>query len=259
MKGVWGRTAAIAGILAVVASTVTGCVTTTGGIAAASTSQDDVCYQQRIALDESQSFLKEDLVKMAAMGAVVGAAGGFLAGGNIGSAIKGAVIGAAGAAIATAYWDSLQQQKVSGSTLYSKMNGDMTRELEGVNKTQAAYNDLAKCRKAQETRVRGDFLSGKLNREQGNAELAKVHDLALQDYDLAVRINSKVKSRTENFAYATQKATGKSIPKSSRATISGTPAADEAGSLQCCSALQASNTNFEQALNNTKPGDFKPL
>jgi hypothetical protein len=81
----------------------------------------------------------------------------------------------------------------------------------------------------------------------------------LQDYDLAVRINGKVKSRTDNFSYATQQATGKSIPKSSKATISGTPAADEAGSLQCCSALQASNTNFEQALNNTKPGDFKPL
>jgi hypothetical protein len=123
-----------------------------------------VCYQQRIALDESSSFVNQDIVKTALMGAVVGAAIGALTGGAQG-ALKGAVIGGVGAAATAAYWNSLQQQKASGTALYSKMNGDMTRELESVNKTQAAYNDLAKCRKAQETKVRGEFLSGKLNRE----------------------------------------------------------------------------------------------
>jgi hypothetical protein len=252
--GLRGGTVAVAAALVVVAGGLSGCVT--DGVAAAVTADDDFCRDQRLALDQSQSFLKQDIAKNVAIGFVGGALATIVTGGGAGDALKNGIIAGATAGIATAYWNSLQKDKVSGSALYARMNGDMTQELEHVNKTQIAYNDLVRCRKQQATKIRGDFVSGKINREQANTEMAKVKSLAEQDYQIALQINSKVKTRTENFAYATTQATGKPIPKSTRAAISGTPAATEAGSLQCCSALQASNTNFEQAVTAPKAGDF---
>jgi hypothetical protein len=245
----------MAAAMVVVAGGLTGCVET-GGVASAVTADDDFCRDQRLGLDQSQAFLKQDIAKNVAIGFVGGALITLVTGGGAGEALKNGIITGAAAGLASAYWNSLQKEKVSGSALYSRMNGDMTQELENVNKTQAAYNDLVRCRKTQATKIRADFVSGKINREQANTEMFKVKSLAEQDYQIALQINSKVKTRTENFAYATTQATGKPVPKSSRAVINGTPAATEAGSLQCCSALQASNTNFEQALAPPKAGDF---
>jgi len=227
-----------------------------GGVAASATAQDDVCREQRLALDKSQSFTNENIAKAAVIGAIGGALISLATGGNAGQVAVSALAAGAGAAVATAYWESLQKQKIQGEALYGRMNGDMTRELENVNKAQAAYNELVRCRKAQATQIRGDFVSGNIDRATANTRMAQVKALAEQDYEIAKKINARVKSRTDNFVYATQQATGKPIPRSNSATINGTPAATEAGSLQCCSALQASNTNFEQALVAPKQGDF---
>ncbi|MEJ0070134.1 MAG: hypothetical protein WDO24_17030 [Pseudomonadota bacterium] len=104
--------------LMVLAVTLQGCAPQGGGMAAASTSADDVCRSQRLALDDSQQFFAGDIVKGALIGAAGGALGGFLLGGNGQSAAIGALAGTAAGGFA-GYWTSLQNQGGSHSDVIS--------------------------------------------------------------------------------------------------------------------------------------------
>jgi uncharacterized protein YcfJ len=243
-----GKAAVLAAVMITAGVSVSGCVTTRDGIATQQTDPNDVCLAQRRALDGQKEYFNKDVAVGMGLGALTGGLVAALASrGDVGSIVLGAVTGAIGGGLA-GYWTSMQNKKLAGTQLYSTLNADMTSELDNVNRTQAAYNDLVNCRKEEATQVRALFVSGKLNREQANAELDKVRVRATQDYEIARQINKRVKERTDSFAYATRQATGKDAPVTTRAVITGTPAATEAGSLQCCSALQASYTNFDKSV-----------
>src|SRR5258708_1972526 len=85
-----------------------GCAQQGPGIATASTSADDVCRPQRVALDEQQQFFAGDIVKGALIGAAGGALTGFLFGGDATSAAIGAASGAVAGGF-TGYWVSQQR------------------------------------------------------------------------------------------------------------------------------------------------------
>src|SRR5437879_8922092 len=117
------RTGFVASSLVVLGLSLSGCAQQ-GGIAASSTSSDDVCRPQRLALDDSQQFFAGDIVKGALIGAAGGALTGFLLGGDGRSAALGALAGGVTGG-AVGYWSSLQNQGGSRNDLISRMVDDM--------------------------------------------------------------------------------------------------------------------------------------
>jgi hypothetical protein len=215
------RTGLAASSLMVLGLTLSGCAPQGGHIAAASTSADDVCRPQRLALDDSQQFFAGDIVKGVLIGSAVGALSGFAFGGNGQSAAIGALAGGTAGGFA-GYWSSLQNQGGSHNDVISRMVGDMDREQQQVDKAQMAFNQLVECRKASARQVNADLRAGAITREQADARMAGVRALADQDVQIARRISARLDERTGNYVYATEQATG--APLQTAATPAAAPA-----------------------------------
>jgi hypothetical protein len=215
------RTGLAASSIVVIGLTLSGCAQPGGGgLAAASTSADDVCRTQRLALDDSQQFFAGDIVKGALIGAAGGALTGFLLGGDGRSAALGALAGGV-AGGAAGYWSSLQNQGGSRNDLISRMVGDMDREQQALDKAQVSFNALVDCRRATARQINADLREGKLTREQANLQMNRTRQLADQDIAIAKRINARVDERTANYVYATEQATGTPLPPP---TVAAAPA-----------------------------------
>jgi len=185
-------------------------------IAATSTTADDVCRPQRLALDDSQQFFAGDIVKGALAGAAIGALSGFAFGGSGQSAAIGALAGGVAGGL-TGYWVSQQHQGGSHTDLISRMVGDMDRENQALDKAQIAFNNLVECRKASARQINASLRSGAITREQAEAQMSGVRALAAQDFEIARRINARIDERTGNYVYATEQATGSPLPPAAAA------------------------------------------
>jgi hypothetical protein len=207
----WLRTGLAASSIVIVGLSLGSCAQQGGGIATASTSSDDVCRPQRLALDDTQQFFAGDIVK----GALIGAAGGALTGFLFGGSGSSAAIGAASGALvggAVGYWQSQQQQGGSRNDLISRMVGDMDREQQQLDKAQANFNALVECRRASARQVNAELRAGTITRPQAEGRMAQVRQLATADIAIAKRINARVDERTANYVYATEQATGAPLP-----------------------------------------------
>jgi hypothetical protein len=207
----WLRTGLAASSIVIVGLSLGSCAQQGGGIATASTSSDDVCRPQRLALDDTQQFFAGDIVK----GALIGAAGGALTGFLFGGDARGAAIGAVAGGVAggfTGYWVSQQQQGGSRTDLISRMVGDMDREQQQIDKAQTSFNALVECRRASARQINAELRAGTITRPQAEGRMAQVRQLANADIAIAKRINARVDERTGNYVYATEQATGAPLP-----------------------------------------------
>src|SRR4051812_21478368 len=194
------RTGLAASSLVIVGLSLGSCAQQGQGIATASTSSDDVCRPQRLALDDSQTFFAGDIVK----GALIGAAGGALTGFLFGGSGSSAAIGAASGALvggAVGYWQSQQQQGGSRTDLISRMVGDMDREQQQLDRAQVNFNALVECRRASARQINADLKAGAITRPVAEQRMAGVRQLASADVAIAKRINAKLDERTANYVY----------------------------------------------------------
>jgi hypothetical protein len=161
----------------------------------------DSCRAQLVALDSTGNFFGQDILK----GALIGAGIGGLAGGLLGGNWKGALIGAgAGAALgaATGYWSALQQQNYDQATLYSHIQGDLSRENEEIDRTQLAFDQLMDCRFRQAAAINADYRGGRIDRPTAEAQMMVVRQRARQDVALARQINQQIIDRGQQFNVA---------------------------------------------------------
>lgn len=224
------------------------CVTTQAGRIGADDGTDS-CRRQLVALDSTGNFFAEDIIKGAVIGAVAGGLIGGLASGNW----RGAAIGAAaGAAVggATGYFAAVQQQQRDQAGIFRQVKDDIGRENAQLDRTQVAFDQLTSCRFGQARQVRADYQSGRISRDQAQAQMNLIRTRYDRDVALARTINGQITGRQEQFADAanslspgTKEAIERAKPQPRRVTLVSaaplkvTPTAD-AGELGQVSARQ---------------------
>ena len=184
-----------------VMSSLTGCVTTRDDRIGADDGTD-ACRAYVVALDSTGNYFAEDMLK----GAAIGAIGGALIGGLASGSWKGAVIGAAsGAAVGAlgGYWkskvDQDKDQAVPGFL------SDMKQDEAQLDTTQAAFKNLTACRRAEAKKIRGQYASKTITREDAQNRLRALAALARKDVDILNAITGNADKRMTEYQYAANK------------------------------------------------------
>lgn len=211
----------------------------------------DVCYAQRIALDDTRGFFAEDMLKGAAAGALAGAGIALLAGGNLQQTLGAAAAGAIVGGIVGGFWNQLVQQNGRDGAVQSVI-GSARTETENLNKTQVALDNLVSCRRQSIAAVKSDYKKKKITKEEGENRLAVIRQQLAKDYEIASDINKNVAKRQDEYLYAMDQIEPGSSQriKSSPAAAAKKPAAAakdkpaaEAQSVTASSVLAAQNLN----------------
>jgi hypothetical protein len=164
----------------------------------------DSCHPQLVALDSTGNFFGAQIATGAAMGAVAGG----LAGGLFGGSWRGALIGSlAGAAVgaSTGYWMALQQQSQDQAVLFTRVQGDLSRENAEIDRTQMAFDQLTDCRFRQAQAIRGEYAARQIDRPTALALMAVVKQRAQHDLVLARQIDHQIADRGQQFDVAADK------------------------------------------------------
>jgi hypothetical protein len=156
----------------------------------------DSCRPQLVALDETGHFFTTDIFAGAATNALSGAWNGLLSGGGV-QAIVSNTLGAT-----TDYWNTLQQQSMDRMVLSLRVSGDLTRENDGIDRTQQAFNNLMDCRFRQAQAIRANLAARRISRPEAVAEMAVVRERVQRDLGLAQDINSRIDGRAHQFDVA---------------------------------------------------------
>ena len=160
----------------------------------------DPCRREVVALDSTGNFFAEDIIKGAAIGALGGALLGGLTGGGRGALIGAAAGGVAGAA--GGYFSALQNQARDQATLVARMQSDMQAEGVQIDRTQAAFNQLAACRFYQAQSIRNAYATHQIPREYAVQQMAVVRERAQRDLALARLVSDKIIARGQEFEMA---------------------------------------------------------
>jgi hypothetical protein len=169
----------------------------------------DSCRAQLVALDSTGNFFGAAILQGAAMGAGAGALAGGLIGGLATGNWRGAAIGALAGGVtggviggSTAYWNSLQQQRMDQTSLYSQVSLDLERENAQIDKTQLAFDQLVDCRYRQAQAINHDYLTHRIDRATAEAAMTLVRQRAARDVALAKMINQQIQDRGGQFGVA---------------------------------------------------------
>jgi len=160
----------------------------------------DSCRRELVALDSTGNFFAEDIIKGAAIGALGGALIGGLTGGGRGALIGAAAGGLAGAA--GGYFSALQSQAQNQAQLVGRMQSDLQAEGVQLDRTQAAFSQLADCRFYQAQAIRTAYATGRLPKDYAVQQMAVVRQRAQRDLALARLINDKINARGQQFDLA---------------------------------------------------------
>ncbi|MDB5412720.1 MAG: hypothetical protein JWR10_1055 [Rubritepida sp.] len=174
-----------------------GCATTQAGRIGGDDGRD-ACRAQLVALDSTGDYYGEDILQGAAIGALGGAAIGGLATGNWRGALIGAAVGGATGA-AVGYYSALQRQARDQQAIFAQMSNDLSRENAQLDRTQVAFDQLTDCRLRTASRVRDLVKSGRMDRNQGLAQMAEIRGRFQSDIQIAQRINGSITSRGAQF------------------------------------------------------------
>jgi len=174
-----------------------GCVTTQAGRIGIDDGRD-ACRPQLVALDSTGDFYGEQILQGAAIGAASGALIGGLASGRWQGALIGAAIGGASGA-AVGYYAALQRQAADQQALFVQMSNDLSRENAQLDRTQIAFNNLMDCRLRSAERVRELVRSGRMDRANGQSQMAEIRNRFEADLALAQSINGRIATRGAEF------------------------------------------------------------
>jgi hypothetical protein len=184
--------------ISLVASSLAGCNTTRESRIGVDDGTDS-CRAYVVALDSTGNYFAADMIQ----GAVAGAAAGALLGGLAGGSFKGAAIGAAAGMMAGmlgGYWKNQMQQGMDQAILH--VSADMRRENAQLDKTNAAFRQLADCRRGQAREIKAEYRAKAITRDDAKARLTIVAARAHKDLEIANAINANAGKRLHEYQYA---------------------------------------------------------
>ncbi|MEI6986913.1 MAG: YMGG-like glycine zipper-containing protein [Rhodospirillaceae bacterium] len=159
----------------------------------------DSCRSLVVALDSTGNYFAEDMIQ----GALIGAAGGALLGGLASGSWKGAAIGAAAGAVAGAlggYWKNKMDQGRDQAIV--TVASDMRRENDQLDKTNAAFRQLADCRRNEAKRIKAQYAAKAITRDVAKSQLGNLAALARKDLDILNSILANSDKRANEYQYA---------------------------------------------------------
>jgi len=189
-------TAACAGLI-LQSVALSGCVSTaTRDARIGADNGSDACYAQRKALDDTRSFLAEDILAGALAGVATGLVVGVLTGNTsyAAQAIGGAVVGA----VAGGFFSELVKRQGQDKAVDSAL-GSVKKENDNLQRTQLAMDNLLNCRRDEIKAVKADFKAKRINKTEGEARMVAIRARMDRDYEIAAEINGKVTKRGVEF------------------------------------------------------------
>lgn len=161
----------------------------------------DACYAYRVALDETRSFFAEDMLKAALAGAAVGLVAAAVGGGNAGQVAVATLAGALVGAAVGGFWSQLEQQQGRSGAI-NAATGSARKDRENLQKTEAALDNLLKCRRGEIAVVKADYKAKRINKAEAERRLAAIKASMDRDYEIAQDINKNVGKRQEEYLFA---------------------------------------------------------
>lgn len=152
-----------------------------------------------MALDSTGNFFAEDMLKGAVAGAVTGGLVAALLGGSgkdiAASALAGGVVGAIGG-----YYKSRMNQGRDQAVL--AINNDLTREANELDKADVAVHALIACRIEQRDRIRADYASRRISRNEAQRRWSQLQEQVDRDNNLMQMVADNIGKRQEEYQYA---------------------------------------------------------
>lgn len=179
--------------------------------------KNDVCYNERTELLGADSYyarsVLEGIITGAVVGAVTGAAIGALGaaagGGNVGkSAGMGAAAGGLTGAITggvAAYYEAKQKNAADAQALAGSIRDDIFKENAEISRVSIAFAHLRDCRFANAEKIKSQYRSGMITREQATNKLAELKKLFDEDISIAEKYGTKMSDNIKTFDYAANK------------------------------------------------------
>lgn len=197
------RTPVVAVVIAAMMTTtfLTGCQGMPG---LGSTDPNDVCRDERAALQKTGDYFTESVVTGAVIGAVAGVGLALLTGGRGASLaaplIAGAFVGAAGG-----YLKALHEKNQGDKAAMQKAaHTDISAANQELDKTQIAFDQLVSCRQREALSIRDALALGKLQRPEAEQQMAAVRARYQQDVAIARDISKKIDERSSGFSNAAE-------------------------------------------------------
>jgi hypothetical protein len=161
----------------------------------------DGCRQYVVALDSTGNFFAEDMLKGAVAGAVAGGLVAALTGGSSQDIAKGALIGGALGAIG-GYYKSRMEQGRDQAVL--AINNDLAREGDELDKADTAANALVACRLDQRDRIRADYASRRISRDEARRRWSQLQQQVARDNTVMQMVAENIGKRQEEYQYANE-------------------------------------------------------
>lgn len=204
----------------------------------------DVCYPQRVALDDTRQLFSSDVLQTAlaiGVGAAVGIGIAALTGNtNTASLAMGAIAGG----IAGGFFDQLVAKQGRDQALSTTLTSAKA-EQENMRKTQAAMDALNACRKQEIRQVKADYKAGRIKRPEAEARMAAIRARIDRDYEIAQEINGNITKRSGEFQTALGQAQQSGKGSKERQLASETSNLLTRGQGVGKSTLQLANTRNE--------------
>lgn len=181
-KGVGG--AAVAALLAQSMS-ITGCVSSQEARIGPNDGSD-VCYPQRIALDETRGLFAGGIMQSILSGDASAA-----------TKITEAIL----SSLDSGFFSKLMQEQGRDKALENAAAG-AKKENENLKRTQAAMDALTKCRKDEIKTVKADYRAKRISKKEGEQRLAAIRTRMDRDYEIAQAINADITKRGGEYKMA---------------------------------------------------------
>jgi hypothetical protein len=167
----------------------------------------DVCAAQRAELRGGENYFAQDMIKGFVAGAAAAAGTSFLGGLISGKkpdtkdTVKMAAIGGVAGAIG-GYFLAKQKVTTEANALADSIAQDIEKENGEIEKADIAFVKLRQCRFATAAQVKADYKAGRISRSEAESRLNNIRQRFEEDIRIAESINVKATDRAKEFQFA---------------------------------------------------------
>lgn len=171
--------------------------------------KSDICYSWRSQLRQSEHYYAQSIIQGAAIGGVLGAGtgviGALIAGGDVG---KGALIGGLTGLVAGGvggYYSAKQQDIADQQALAQSVRSDIIAANGEIDRTSLAFAGVRDCRFAAAQKVKNEFKTGRITRDQAIKQLDELRKQFDEDISIAQELGMKMNQRLTEYQDASSK------------------------------------------------------
>lgn len=171
--------------------------------------KNDICYSWRSQLRQSEHYYAQSIIEGAAIGGAVGAGAGvigaLITGGDVG---KGALIGGLTGLVAGGvggYYNAKQKDIADQQALARSVRSDIMTANGEIDRTSIAFAGLRDCRFAAAQKVKNEFRTGRITKDQAMKQLDELRKLFDEDIKMAQELGMKMNERLTEYQEASNK------------------------------------------------------